>query len=251
MKDWLNSYLAERPLFLSLIRAKEAWLWQKYLPLKKPVADVGIGDGFFAKITYKKVDIGLDLLDSRMNEAKGIGVYDRIIEFDGRKIPLKKSSVNTVVSNCVLEHVEDLPVLLSEIYRILKPKGMFITTVMAKPWEENLAGAMFMGNSYKNWMKRKQVHINLLSYQQWKWAFIKSGFTVKENIGYLTPRACKWLDVCHYLSLHSLINYKLTGKWTFIPNFFPVRLIEKKFEKNCDPKESGAIFWVLTKQQNS
>lgn len=247
MKDFLSMYLAERPLFLALIRAKEMWLWQKHLPLKKPVADVGIGDGFFAKITFKKIDIGLDLPDSRMNEAKRVGVYDRIIEFDGRKIPLKNGSVNTVVSNCVLEHAEDLSALLTEIYRILKTKGVFITTVMAKPWEENLVGSIIFGNSYKSWMRIKQVHLNLLSYQQWKQVFIKSGFTVRENIGYLTPEACKWLDICHYLSLPSLISYKLTGKWTFIPNLFPVRLIEKIFEKNCDSEESGAIFWVLIK----
>lgn len=247
MKDWLNKYLKERPLFLSLIRAKEATLWQKCLPFESPVVDIGIGDGFFAKTVFGQIDIGLDLPESRIDEARKANVYKRLLEFDGKKIPLKNDFAGTVVSNCVLEHVEELPELLKDIRRILKPGGFFITTVMAKPWEDNLAGAMLMGNTYKNWMRSKQVHVNLLTYKEWKESFTKAGFSVKESIGYITPEACKWLDVCHYLSLPSLVSCKLTGKWTTIPNFFPTEELVKIFEKNCEADKSGAIFWVLTK----
>ena len=43
--NYLSIYLRHRPLFLSLIRAKEAAMFQKFLPLKRPALDVGCGDG--------------------------------------------------------------------------------------------------------------------------------------------------------------------------------------------------------------
>ena len=248
MRKFLEKYLAHRPLFLSLIRAKEAWLWQKYLPLKKPVLDLGCGDGFFAKVAFGQLDVGLDVKDSRIDEVVS-STYKKIVIYDGHKIPLKTHSVNTVVSNCVLEHIENLDEVLGEIYRVLKPGGRFLTTVMAKPWEENLAGSLLMGNSYKAWMRKKQVHFNLLDSGEWKGEFKKAGFKIREEIGYLSPAACRLIDICHYLSLPSLVLYTLTGKWTFWPNLAPISFLEKIMSKNVAPKKSGAVFFVMEMEE--
>jgi len=53
-------YLLERPLFLAVLLAKEAELYQSRFPLKHPVLDVGCGDGFFAWIAFRKtkIDVG-------------------------------------------------------------------------------------------------------------------------------------------------------------------------------------------------
>ena len=102
MKEILKKYLKFRPLFLSLIRSKEAWLFQKYLPLKPPSFDLGCGDGFFAKTTFGKIDIGLDVTDSRIKEAEEQGVYKKLVVYNGRKIPLKSRSIKTVISKMKL-----------------------------------------------------------------------------------------------------------------------------------------------------
>ena len=245
LQYFLKKYLKDRPLFLSIIRAKEAWLFQKYLPLKKPVLDVGCGDGFFAEVAFGRINIGLDVRDSRMRLAKN---YERLLEFDGINIPLKKNSVNTAVSNCVLEHVEELGPLLKDIYRVLRPRGTFLTTVMAKPWEENMMGALIMGVSYKNWMRQKQVHLNLLTNQKWREKFNKAGFIIKEEIGYLDVQTCRLIEIAHYLSVPSLISYVLFKKWVMWPNFIPTTWLASKIGKNTNYENSGAIFFVLEKK---
>ena len=251
MKDYLHKYLAERPLFLAVIRAKEASLYDKYQPLAEPTLDVGCGDGYFARVVFSKMEWGVDVAGSRMNEAGEKRVYRQLIKFDGVKIPLPARVVKTAVSNCTLEHVEELEKLLKEIYRVVEPGGKLLTTVMAKPWEENLAGGIIMGNGYKEWMRKKQVHLNLLSYDQWKKAFEKTGWKIKEAVGYLSPAACKWLDVLHYFSLPSLVSYKLTGRWVMWPNMLPVGWLARIARDNVRPEKAGAIFFDLVKRPDS
>lgn len=252
LKYFLTAYLKERPLFLSLIRAKEAYLYQKSLPFKKPILDVGCGDGMFAKITFAKmIDIGLDLKESRIEEAKKQKIYKKFITYDGRHIPMPARSFATVVSNCVLEHVEDIEHVLKEIYRVMKPGGLFLTTVMAKPWEEHLFGSVLMGNSYKDWMRKKQVHLNLFSSKKWTETFQRAGFTIQESEGYLSPAACRLIDICHYLSLPSLFSYILFKRWVLFPrlsSIYPQGLLVRILSEGVRVERGGAIFFILQRQ---
>lgn len=259
MKDLLKQYLRERPLFLSLIRAKEAELFQKFLPLKRPVLDVGCGDGMFANIAFANkiknhkvniIDIGLDLEESRIDEAGRLGIYKKLLTYDGLSIPVLSNSFSTIVSNCVLEHVADLEKLLKEIRRVLKRDGIFLTTVMAKPWEDYLYGTKIFGRFYKDFMRKIQIHRNLLPKAEWDKAFENSGFKIVRTIGYLSPRACQLIDICHYLSLPSLISYTLFGSWVLFPqltSLYPIDYFAKMLSQKVSSQDSGALFYVLRK----
>ena len=144
----LDTYLQNRPLFLSLIRVKEAELFTRFMPYKEPILDVGCGDGFFAQTVFNTVSIGLDVPQSRINEAYKSDVYKKLVQYDGVKFPFPNNSFPTVISNCVLEHINDVDRIIKEMYRVLAPGGFCIVTVMAKPWEEHLFGSIFIGNSY-------------------------------------------------------------------------------------------------------
>jgi len=290
-------------MFLGLIRAKEAELYQRF-PLKKPVLDVGVGDGFFAKITFSQtytnkchpdvhrdplavtglsrrsgpppqrgpvqrreipplavtssktprndsfqIDVGLDLKNSRMGEAEKLGVYKKLVTFDGIKIPFPDNSFNTVVSNCVLEHVENLDGLLYEIRRVLKPGGLFLTTVVSDNWEKYLLGGLFFGDRYRTWMRKKQVHLNMLSEREWKKSFSKAGMKIDQEIGYLDRKAVRLIDLSHYLSAGSLVSYKLLNKWVIWkgkPQFF-LSLLSKLISPDLPPDNSGNLFFSLQK----
>lgn len=259
LEYFLREYLTARPLFLSLIRAKEAFLYQKYLPLTHPILDVGCGDGYFAKITFANpenrsvtIDVGLDLEGSRINEARAQGIYKKVVTYDGKHIPFPADHFRTVVSNCVLEHVEHLPTVLSEVHRVLRPGGRFLTTVMAKPWEDQLVGTKLLGRWYQSWMRKKQVHRHLLTQEQWSAASIDAGFTIQEMIGYLSPAACRLLDVCHYLSLPSLLTYMLVKQWVVLPSLtrlYPVSYILRIIAPDVLPERSGALLFALDKKK--
>lgn len=254
--DFLKAYLCERPLFLSLLRAKEAALYQKYLPLKHPILDFGCGDGFFAKVAFghhrltRIIDVGLDIKESRMEEARKLNIYKKIIVYDGKRIPFPNEYFSTVISNCVLEHVPDLNLVLNEISRVLKPGGLFITTVATKNWEEYLLGNIFFGDLYKKWMRRKQQHFNLLRDEVWTDVFTKRRFTIEEKTGYLNKKAVQLIDLFHYLSLSSLLTYRLFDRWVIWKNKFkiiPLDWFINLLSSEVKVKEGGNVFFTLVK----
>lgn len=252
LEYFLREYLTARPLFLSLIRAKEAFLYQKYLPLPRPILDVGCGDGYFAHVAFGVIDVGLDLENSTIHESERLQVYEKLVTYNGIHIPFPHHHFATVVSNCVLEHVEHLPTVLSEVHRVLRPGGRFLTTVMAKPWEEHLVGTILFGRWYQSWMRKKQVHRHLLTKEQWSAAFTDAGFTIRETVGYLSAAACRLIDVCHYLSLPSLLTYKLMKQWVVLPQMtrlYPVSHLLRIIAPDVPPERSGALLFAVDKKK--
>lgn len=246
--DYLRIYSKERALFLSVLRAKEAALYQQFLPLKHSILDVGCGDGFFAHTTFgnKYIDVGLDIETSRIVQVQRGSPYKKIVTYDGYTIPFPNRSFQTVVINSVLEHVDDLQRVLSEIHRVLVPDGTCFATVMAEPWEQNLFGARIFGRWYQTWMRKKQVHTNLLSYHEWSRAFKRAKLTPKETIPYLSARAGAWLDILHYVSLPSLISYTVVKKWVLWPTgWIPMKYFADLMDDEVAKEEAGALFFVL------
>lgn len=242
--------LKDRPYFFSYIRSQEAMLFEKYMHYcKKVVLDFGCGDGFFAESIFGKrtIDIGLDVPSSRMNLAKNNNVYKKIISYDGTLIPLKSSSVNTVISNCVFEHIPHIDTSLTEMHRILKPGGYLITSVMCSSWNKNLAGNKLFGSRYVNWFNKIQEHNSLHSKKRWIELFNICGFEIVQSEDYLYEKASKKVEIYHFLSLYSLLLYKITGNWTFgfTPRKNEVKTILNLIES--DKKNPSACFFVLKK----
>lgn len=254
IKYFIKKYLENRPAFFALIRPQEAQLFEenkKYI--KSPILDFGCGDGFFAKLVFEdQINIGLDLKDNlRVNEAIKNKIYKKIVLYDGNKIPYPDNYFQTVISNCVLEHIPNLNLSLKEIYRVLAPGGFFMTTIMTNKWENYFFGTKIFGDWYKNFMKKKQEHYNLFSEERWTEEFIKTGFEIIKTIGYLSPKTSMWIDIFHYLSLPSLISYKLFKKWILFPwlmtNSSVIRIIELNISKPVKKKESSGLFYILKK----
>lgn len=249
---FIKHYITHRPLFFSFIRPREAYFFDSFKSLtKSPILDLGSGDGFFAEMTWgkKKIDVGLDLQSSRAQEAEGKGIYKKIVYYDGTKIPFPDNHFQTVVANCVLEHIPNIDKTLSEIYRVLKPGGHFLTGVMADNWEKYMFGSKIAGKWYQNWMKKMQQHENLLSEKEWTKKFKKPGFKIIEKIGYISPENAQYLDIFHYVSLPSLLTYTLFKKWDLFPQQTPglVDFIVKKTQLPENTDKASAIFYVVQK----
>jgi SAM-dependent methyltransferase len=54
--------------------------------------------------------------------------------YDGTSLPLESASIDLVYSSHVLEHVDDLPALLAEIARVLKPQGYMLAVLPTPSW---------------------------------------------------------------------------------------------------------------------
>lgn len=250
---FIEKYLENRPMFLAVIRTPEAILFQKYSNLiKKPSLDFGCGDGFFAKTVFGKdyIDLGLDVKNERTEKMIDKKIYKKVIFYDGKKLPFKDNYSQTIVSNCVLEHIPNVVFSLKEIYRVLKPGGYFITTVMTEKWNEYLFGKKIFGNWYVEYMKKKQLHHNLFSCKKWANVFKQTGFKVIKSYGYLNKKNSRFMDLAHYLSFPSLLSYRFFHNWQLFPkltNLLWQPRIHKNISIDVKTNESSTLFFVLKK----
>jgi len=96
------------------------------------VLEVGSGEGYGAKMlsaTASRV-VGLDVDPVSVQAATAKYDSDKLSfrHYDGHSIPFEESAFDFVVSFQVIEHVQDVPFYLSEIRRVLRPKGTLLLT---------------------------------------------------------------------------------------------------------------------------
>jgi 2-polyprenyl-3-methyl-5-hydroxy-6-metoxy-1,4-benzoquinol methylase len=218
LKEATRAYLTKKPFFYGFIRPQEVYFFRAFSHLisSGTVLDFGADDGFFASLALPGHSrlIGLDLPGTGLNSPLAKKIYATRHTYNGSTIPLKSNSVDHLISNCVLEHVTDIKLSLSEHYRVIKPGGFALHTVMSSQWNQNLLGGKLVGKPYLNWLARKQVHRQLHSHARWFTLFQESGFQIHAVYGYLNPTVSKLLELSHYLALPQLILHHLTGSWT-------------------------------------
>lgn len=252
---FIQQYLKHRPMFLSLIRSQEAELFRKNLPyVRQPTLDFGCGDGFFAQLVFGDnfIDCGLDLESEKNKEALKSKAYKNVIPYDGKIIPFKDNHFHTVISNCVFEHIPNIQLSVTEIFRVLKPGGYLIMSAMTNKWEQYLFGAKIFGAWYRSFMRHRQNHFNLFTEEKWAKIFRTAGFRVKKKNGYLSAKTSFYMDLFHYLSAPSLVSYTLFKRWVLFPHLYSAIRLDKfimNLITNTNPKNAAALFFVLQKTQ--
>lgn len=108
------------------------------IPQNNLILEVGCGEGYGASLlsqTARKL-IGLDIdKDTILHARHKYGTKTCIFKtYNGVNIPFKDSTFDAVVSFQVIEHIKDDNLFVSEIYRVLKKKGIFILTTPNKTY---------------------------------------------------------------------------------------------------------------------
>ncbi len=141
MVDYLSEQLRDMAPHRAILRAVECKFMGR-VHLVPPVLDIGCGDGHFASIAYAPIeigsigglpiDVGIDVMERDLREAAARPeVYRRVMHASATRLPFDDAAFNTVVSNCVIEHVPDNEAVLREISRVLRPGGAFATNAPA------------------------------------------------------------------------------------------------------------------------
>lgn len=131
-----------------------------YLPILKKsdiVLDLGSHAGEHAFKAAGKVNklIGLDidrrLISQAKNEAKRLNLHNLKFKYHDleKKLPFKSNTFTTVLFFAVLEHLKNRDHILSEINRVLKPKGKLLISVPNKDtsWKKAQRSAGLSGFS--------------------------------------------------------------------------------------------------------
>ncbi len=108
---------------------------KQYLNENLLVLDVGCGEGYGASYISDTLRVMAVDVNKEIIKRARIKYANRSVNFmvyDGINLPFANESFDAIISFQVIEHVEDDKRFISEIYRILKNKGLFIITTPNK-----------------------------------------------------------------------------------------------------------------------
>ncbi|HSM25059.1 MAG TPA: class I SAM-dependent methyltransferase, partial [Anaerolineaceae bacterium] len=223
--EFLWRQILEMPYFRGLLRAVEARFYQD-ITLPGPILDLGCGDGHFASAAFTQpVDVGIDPWTGPVKLASKQGSYKFVINGNGDQLPFPDGYFGSVISNSVLEHIEDLDSVLKEISRVTKPNATFVFCVPNHRFLSNLSvsnafdtvGLKFLGDYYRNFFNRISRHHHCDNYDTWHERLKKIGFTIDKWWDYFSPQATHALEWGHYLGVPSLLFHFVFKRWIIVP----------------------------------
>jgi SAM-dependent methyltransferase len=259
-RDYLRLHLREVPPFRALIRAIECRLFDELGELERPVLDLGCGDGHFASAAFRHLlDIGIDLDDRSVRDARGRKAHGLVLRASATAIPARDSSFATVVSNCVVEHIPDLAATLMEVHRVLRPGGRFAFGVPSHRFADLLLGTSLLrqlrldrlGDRYGRWFNTHSRHFHTYHPNTWLRLLDAHGFGDIHWQYYMNAAGHRAFDLAHYLSVPNLVAYKVTGRW--VP--WRAEVLEQWIDRwlrpfyiEGTPNDGAYIFFACRKQ---
>ncbi len=128
----------------------------------------------------------LKILIKKLPNLKFVGIDQKNIKADfefvrakAEKLPFKNRYFDAVTSFEVLEHVDNLDLVLKEIRRVLKPKGVFYFTTPLEGDAKNLYGYLNQRKGYDP-HSDNYGHIQKYSTKILKTALNENGFRIKK-----------------------------------------------------------------------
>jgi SAM-dependent methyltransferase len=154
------------------------------------VLDFGCGSGQIVKLLR---NAGVSAFGCDVFFAGGVSaVPDElsgvVMEMQRNTIPFPAGTFNVVINNQVMEHVEDIDAVLSEVHRVLKPGGVVLSLFPDHGvWREGHCGVPFL-----HWFPK---HSALRVYYAWAWRSMGFGrFTDGKSRWQWSKDFCDWLD---------------------------------------------------------
>lgn len=215
-KDYFEEYLDFFPDAPSLVLVRSVEL--KNYPkqnIKHPILDLCCGDGFFSKCLGLSDIYGCDLDPSVIKKAENTNIYKELKICDVKDLSVYQSGYfKTVLSNCALEHVEEIENVLSELKRVLADDGYLIMTVPSellfssfsiKKFLE-LIGLKNLGKQLLDEYNKKQAHRNILSLYQWEKLLNKAGLIISDTFYLFDKKSYKIVMFYEWLFTLRAVN---------------------------------------------
>jgi ubiquinone/menaquinone biosynthesis C-methylase UbiE len=172
-------------------------------------------------------------------------------------MPYANNSFATVLSVSVLEHISNIDEVVTEVFRVLKPKGQFIFTTNTPKinsmlhWPKvcHAVGLHPLAGFYIKSFNRVFHHVTLLDKNQWKKILERSGFKIVTSREIISPCVTEFYDTMLITSWPSQVTKIVFGKrWAWKPKWFREWLV-RKFSPvvESDDTEGSNLFIVAYK----
>ena len=130
--SWWSDDLRWVRTLKNLVPGRLSWMDRQIDWAGKAVLDLGCAGGFMAEALVDRgaTVTGIDPAEQAISAARAHAAQTgRAIAYDvgvGEALPYADAGFDAVVCVDVLEHVQDLPRVLAEVARVLRPGGMFL-----------------------------------------------------------------------------------------------------------------------------
>lgn len=262
VKEVFVNYYTETPLSLAAERTQEVQVFRRIV-LNKPVLDIGCGDGIFAKNAFdSQIGWGLDLNKRELKVAQKSGSYERLELANAADIPFKDGEFRTIISNSVMEHMDNLDLVLDEINRVLSSDGFLHITIPTEKFEKysnvfsllKLLNLNSFSEKYAKFYNKFWRHKNVKTKSNWENFFNQHNFKVVESYNYNSKSQTRVNDLLAWFAPHGWLLKKATNRWTlmrtlrkhFISHIL-FQLLRRHLALNVDDKGS-LIYFKLQKK---
>lgn len=169
----------------------------------KWVLDIGCGGGWLAKALCAKGQCVISTDISSKNPIKAVDNIPEPTHFglvaDAFSLPIKKNSIDCVVSSEVIEHVPDPKAFIASLYEVLVPGGTLIITT---PYNEKIQQSLCI---HCNHLTPHNAHLH--SFTRKKIEFLAPAGAVGVRTSIFNSKA---LVILH---LHLLLRFLPFGLW--------------------------------------
>ena len=198
-------------------------------PRGKRALEVGSGGGYMsediARLGFDTtgVDPSPRSVEVAAEHARASGLHIRYERAAGESLPFEDASFDVVLCCDVLEHVRDLPSVISEVARVLKPAGFFFFDTFNR--------------TFVSWLAVIKIS------QEWRrWAFLPPN--IHEWRMFIKPRELKALLRINHLKWRehrglmpnlsiprvlSCLRKRARGEWTYVDLSRRIGLVESRF----------------------
>lgn len=160
---------------LALWRAAEIAALREWT-YETPVLDLGCGDGLVTAMVLPRVEIGVDPDPVPLQRAARRGLYQSLVTAPIEEADIPASSIGTILSNSVLEHVPRIDDALAAAARCLRPGGRLILTVPT----EAFSGWLTVPWPRYVWLRNQRLaHRNLWTATHWAERLRDAGLEVE------------------------------------------------------------------------
>lgn len=160
-------------------------------PHGKTALEVGSGGGILTEeicrmgFTVTGIDPAEESVTTASNHAEASGLNIKYEIGSGEQLPYADASFDCVFCCDVLEHVQDLPKVISEISRVLKPGGIFFYDTLNRTFISKLV-AIKIWQEWKRWaFMPPNLHVweMFIKPEEIKLLLQNNGFEWKEHEG--------------------------------------------------------------------
>jgi len=260
--DVLLNYMSSAPLALAFERYQECRILGQ-VPFRRPVLDLGCGDGLFAHLLFDEpIDTGIDPNPRELKRARRHQCYLELIEGVGSAVPKPSGAYQTIFSNSVLEHIPVLEPVFREVHRLLAPGGRFYMTVPTPLFEQFTVlnslltgiGLERLAARYRRFCSRviwRQQHYH--TREEWQSIAESHGFLPTDAATYDPKRICLLNDALYPLAGMSLLSRCVFDRWVLWPRLRRItmrpmcRIVERFLEGGLRADRGGLVFLALEK----